>query len=209
METWDAVETMERVRVGEVTVAEVVEAAIARAEAAGALNAIVTDTFERARAIVLGKSATPEFGMTATTEPLYRGATRNPWDTSRSPGGSSGGAGALVAAGVVPLAHATDGGGSIRIPAACCGLVGLKRTRGALDMEGSNLLPVNVAVHGCVTRTVRDTIAFHRAMSGLGDVAPTPGRALRMGLYVDAPTATPVDPEVQSAVRAAGRACAA
>jgi amidase len=265
MESWDAVETVARIRKGEVSVSEVLEATIRRAEAAGALNAIVTDTFERARAraasgalegafaglptfvkdlsqvkgvctgwgsagaadlvskksdpfvkkfertgvLVVGKSATPELGLTATTEPLLRGATRNPWDPTRTPGGSSGGAGALVAAGVVPLAHANDGGGSIRIPAACCGLVGLKPTRGLLDMEGSNLLPVNVAVHGCVTRTVRDTIAFHRAMSGLGEIAPAPPRPLRMGLYVDAPTGTPVDAQVQDAVRAAGRACEA
>ena len=74
--------------------------------------------------LIVGKSATPGFGMTATTEPLVRGATRNLWDPTRTPGGSSGGAGALVAAGVVPLGHANDGGGSIRIPAACYGLVG-------------------------------------------------------------------------------------
>jgi amidase len=266
METWDAVETVERIRKGDVSAAEVLEATISRAEGAGALNAIVTDTYERARArvaaakpvdgafaglptflkdlsqlkgvatgwgstgaagivskksdpfvkrlertgmLVVGKSSTPEFGMTATTEPLCRGATRNPWDTSRSSGGSSGGAAALVAAGVVPLALASDGGGSIRIPAALCGLIGLKRTRGLLDAEGSSLLPVNVAVHGCVTRTVRDTIAFHRAMSGLGEIAPAPPRALRLGLYIDAPTGTPVDPQVQAAVRAAGRACEA
>jgi len=265
MESWDAVETVARIRQREVSAAEVLEATIRRAEAAAALNAIVTDTFERARArvasgalegalaglptfvkdlsqvngvrtgwgsagavdlvskksdpfvkrlertgvIVVGKTAVPEFGMTATTEPLVRGATRNPWDPTRSPGGSSGGAAALVAAGVVPLANATDGGGSIRIPAACCGLVGYKPTRGLCDFEGSNLLPVNVAVHGCVTRTVRDTIAFHRAMSGFGDVAPAPARPLRMGLYVDAPAGTPVDAHVQDAVRAVGRACQA
>ena len=265
MESWDAVETVARIRKGEVSASEVLEATIRRAEAAGALNAIVTDTFARARAraasgptegaftglptfvkdlsqvkgvrtcwglagavdlvskrsdpfvkklertgvLVVGKSATPEFGMTATTETLLRGATRNPWDPTRTPGGSSGGAACLVAAGVVPLAHASDGGGSIRMPAACCGLVGYKPTRGLLDWEGSNLLPVNVAVHGCVTRTVRDTIAFHRTMSGLGEVAPAPVRPLRMGLYVDAPTGTPVDPQVQDAVRVAGRACQA
>lgn len=266
METWDAVETVARIRKGDVSAAEVLEATIERAQGAGALNAIVTETYARARArvaagapaggvlaglptflkdlsqlagvatgwgsagaarlvskksdpfvkrleragvIVIGKSATPELGMTATTEPLCRGATRNPWDPARSSGGSSGGAAALVAAGVVPLALASDGGGSIRIPAAICGLVGLKRTRGLLDAEGSSLLPVNVAVHGCVTRTVRDTIAFHRAMSGLGEVAAAPARALRLGLYVDAPTGTPVDPQMQAAVRDAGRACAA
>ena len=82
--------------------------------------------------ICLGKSQMPEFGFNATTEPSGKAPTRNPWHTNYSPGGSSGGAASLVAAGVVPIAHANDGGGSIRIPAACCGLVGLKPTRGRL-----------------------------------------------------------------------------
>ncbi|HEY4991350.1 MAG TPA: amidase family protein, partial [Nakamurella sp.] len=80
----------------------------------------------------IAKTTMPEFGLTASTESLRFGATTNPWDTRRSAGGSSGGSAALVAAGVVPVAHANDGGGSIRIPAACCGLVGLKPTRGRL-----------------------------------------------------------------------------
>ena len=152
--------------------------------------------------ICLGKSTTPELGLTATTEPLGREPTRNPWDPARSAGGSSGGAAALVAAGVVPIAHASDGGGSIRIPAACCGLVGFKPTRGLMDMEGSRLLPVNIATHGAVTRTVRDTIAFHDALAP----APMPALGqLRIGVFTDSPRGTPVHEETKSAVRAAAK----
>ncbi len=164
---------------------------------------------ERTGLIAIGKSATPELGMTGTTEPLAFGPCRNPWDRGRSTGGSSGGAGALVASGVVPIAHASDGGGSIRIPASCCGLVGLKPSRGRLDMEGSRLLPVNIAVHGVLTRTVRDTVAFWKAierelptrgLAPIGEVAGAPTRRLRLGVYVDSPVGTAVDPEVRAAV---------
>lgn len=104
--------------------------------------------FEETGVVTLGKSATPELGLTATTEPLGRSPCRNPWDPSRSSGGSSGGAASLVAAGVVAMAHGSDGGGSIRISAACCGLVGMKPSRFRLDSKGSNLLPLNVATMG-------------------------------------------------------------
>lgn len=165
--------------------------------------------------VSLGKSATPEFGLTATTEPLHRPPCRNPWDPSRSTGGSSGGAGCLVAAGVVPVAHASDGGGSIRIPAACNGLVGLKPSRGRFDMDGSHLLPVNVAVQGIVSRTVRDTIAFFAAFEStpgslppIGPVRPQPARKLRIGVFVEPPLGTPVDPQHRDAALAAGALCA-
>jgi Asp-tRNA(Asn)/Glu-tRNA(Gln) amidotransferase A subunit family amidase len=93
----------------------------------------------------IAKTTLPEFGLTASTESSRFGATRNPWDTARSVGGSSGGSAALVAAGVVPIAHANDGGGSIRIPAAACGLVGLKPSRGRIiDAPELDRLPVNL-----------------------------------------------------------------
>ncbi|MGB5813095.1 MAG: amidase [Polyangiales bacterium] len=112
--------------------------------------------------IMLGKTTTPEFGLTATTEALAYGATRNPWNPAHSTGGSSGGAAAMVASGVVPVAHANDGGGSIRIPASCCGLVGLKPSRGRLpDVEGAALIPIRIIHQGILTRTVRDTAAFY------------------------------------------------
>lgn len=106
--------------------------------------------------ICIGKSATPESGYLPTTEPLAFGPARNPWDIDRSTGGSSGGAAAAVAAGVVPMAHANDGGGSIRFPAANCGLVGLKPSRGRLVAE-TTPGPLDIAVQGCVSHTVRDT----------------------------------------------------
>ena len=103
----------------------------------------------------------PEFGLSAATEPVLTGAARNPWNQGYSTGGSSGGSAALVASGVVPLAHGNDGGGSIRIPAACCGLVGLKPTRNRLvNMEGTKFFPVNLVHQGVLTRSVRDTAYF-------------------------------------------------
>ena len=113
----------------------------------------------------LGTTTTPEFGLTGTTESLRFGATHNPWNPDYSTGGSSGGSSAMVAAGVVPIAHANDGAGSIRIPASCCGLVGLKASRGRIkDKEVPGYLPANILHDGVVTRSVRDTWAFHSAI---------------------------------------------
>ncbi len=114
--------------------------------------------------VLLGKTTTPEFGLTATTEAILYGPTRNPWSLEHSTGGSSGGSAALVAAGVVPIAHANDGGGSIRIPASCCGVVGLKPSRGRLpSVEGAAVMPIKLVEQGVVSRSVRDSAMFYHA----------------------------------------------
>ncbi|WP_421846193.1 amidase [Marinobacter sp.] len=145
--------------------------------------------------LCLGKSTLPEFGFNATTEPAHGPATRNPWNLAYSSGASSGGSAALVAAGVVSIAHANDGGGSIRIPAACCGLVGLKPTRGRLiDNEAAASLPINIISEGVVTRSVRDTAnfldqaeAYYRnpKLPPVGKIEGPSGRALKIGLVLD------------------------
>ncbi|MDH3656264.1 MAG: amidase [Myxococcales bacterium] len=159
--------------------------------------------------INLGTTTMPEFGLTGTTEALVYGPTHNPWRLGFSPGGSSGGSAALVAAGVVPIAHANDGGGSTRIPASCCGLVGLKPSRGRLvDMEGAALFPVKIVHQGMLSRTVRDTAAFYDAaerhyrnpkLPEIGLVTH-PGRRLRVGFFTDLDEATPSHPDCVAAV---------
>jgi amidase len=127
--------------------------------------------------VVVGTTNMPEFGILPTTEPRHTGATRNPWDTSRTPGGSSGGAGAAVAAGLVAIAHANDGGGSLRIPAACCGLVGLKPSRGRVS-RGPDLGDSFLVSDGVLARTVADSALLLDVLAGYepGDAtwAPRP-----------------------------------
>jgi amidase len=145
--------------------------------------------------VCLGKSSLPEFGFNASTEFMDREPTRNPWHTDYSAGASSGGSAALVAAGVVPLAHANDGGGSIRIPAAACGLVGLKPTRGRhIVAEQVRYLPLNIVSEGVVTRSVRDTANFMAGMEyywrnpklkPVGQVNGPATRRLRIGFVQD------------------------
>ncbi|MFE5615524.1 amidase [Streptomyces sp. NPDC056470] len=159
---------------------------------------------------VLGKTRLPEFGFSPTTE--YEGAepVRNPWNTGYSAGGSSGGSAALVAAGAVPIAHANDGGGSIRIPAACCGLVGLKPTRGrVVGNAQSRQLPLDIVSDGIVSRSVRDTAAFLAAaethwrnpkLPPLGLVEGPSERRLRIGLLLDSPNGVRADAATRAAV---------
>jgi amidase len=175
----------------------------------------VVDRFVEAGFVLLAKTATPEFGTISYTESDALGITRNPWNTEHTPGGSSGGAGAAVAAALAPIAHASDGGGSIRIPASCNGLVGLKPTRGRvgnhhIDIEG-------LATNGVVARTVADAAAAYDVLSrhdpGLWWSAPTPSASLvdalrsapPKGLRVAAMHSAPgdlavVDPACASAV---------
>ena len=127
--------------------------------------------------VVVGTTNLPEFGILPTTEPRHSGATHNPWDLSRTPGGSSGGSAAAVAAGMVPVAHGNDGGGSIRIPAACTGLVGLKPSRGRIS-RGPDLGDSFLSCDGVLTRTVVETAQVLDVLAGyeVGDAtwAPRP-----------------------------------
>jgi amidase len=107
--------------------------------------------------VVIGKTNSPEYGLLATTESLLLGAAHNPWNLDHSTGGSSGGAAAAVAGGILPVAHATDGGGSIRIPASCCGLLGMKPSRGRMHFAAAEKMPGDIAVENCVSRSVRDS----------------------------------------------------
>jgi amidase len=159
--------------------------------------------------VPLGKSTLPEFGLTGTTESLLMGPTRNPWNLDHSTGGSSGGSGAMVASGVIPMSHANDGGGSIRIPAAWCGLVGLKCSRGRLPgLEGGGAIPVDIGAQGMLSRSVRDTAAFFAAaeqvyptkLPAIGHVERSSSERLRVGFFTQGPGGETCDPEVVDAV---------
>ena len=179
---------------------------------------------KRAGLITLGKTNTPEFGLLPTTEPRLFGPTRNPWGLERTVGGSSGGSAAAVAAGMVAMANASDGGGSIRIPSSCCGVFGLKPTRGRnpLGPDYGELMGGLSSEHA-VTRSVRDSAALLDATSGpdVGDPywAPPPKRPflkvlkaktrrLRIAFAVAAPIQIPVHPDCVAAVREAAALCA-
>ncbi|WEL57753.1 amidase family protein [Pseudomonas kermanshahensis] len=179
---------------------------------AASVTSTLIQRYEAAGAVPFGKTTSPEFGLTTTTESLLWGQTRNPWDLTKSAGGSSGGASVAVAAGIVPVAHATDGGGSIRIPASYCGVVGLKPTRyrtpsGPMRLESS----FGASVANVVSRSVRDTALFLDAGQGhepgspywtqplqrpyVEELGRDPGR-LRVGLVRDSMTGAPLDPSI-------------
>ncbi len=168
--------------------------------------------------VIIGKTNTPELGSIGMTESELNGDCRNPWDVSRTPGGSSGGAAAAVAAGLAPVAHASDGGGSIRIPASCCNLFGLKPSRGRVSPAPYGSGSLGLGTSGPIARTVRDAAALLDVMSGYepGDfyVAPVPERPflaeagedpgrLRIAVTTEPPIDVPVDPVCVAAVRAA------
>ena len=159
---------------------------------------------------VMGKSRMPEFGLNATTEYMTEPPVRNPWDPEYSIGASSGGAAALVAAGVVPIAHGNDGGGSLRIPAACGGLVGLKPSRGRhLDGDQAAHLPIRIISEGVLTRSVRDTAAYLAACENywrnpnlvpVGRIYGPAERILRVGVLIESVTGGDVDAPTRAAV---------
>src|SRR6266404_3158928 len=182
------------------------------------IDAAVVRRIREAGFVVLGKTNTPELGTIAMTESELNGVCRNPWDTSRTPGGSSGGAAAATAAGLRPIAHGTDGGGSIRIPASCCGLFGLKPSRGRVSPAPYGSGTLGLSTSGPIARTVRDAAALLDAMAGTetGDAyfAPEPEQpflveassapgALRIAVTTTPPVDVPVDPECVAAVRSA------
>src|SRR5215203_2812939 len=143
-------------------------------------SAYLVRRLEEAGFVVVGITNMPEFGILPTTEPRHGGPTRNPWDPGRTPGGSSGGAAAAVASGMLPVAHGNDGGGSLRIPAACCGLVGLKPSRGRVS-RGPDMGDSYLASDGVLTHTVAETAMLLDVLGGyeVGDAtwAPRPVEA--------------------------------
>ncbi len=162
--------------------------------------------FKAAGLVVFGKTNVPEFGLVPVTEPELFGPCRNPWDTSRTPGGSSGGAASAAAAGIVPMAHASDGGGSIRIPASCCGLFGLKTSRGLNPRPLQTGNPAeDFGVDHVISRSIRDSAAAldaicNRVNAGfLSGLETGPGR-LRVGVTRSAMFGSAVVPEVQAAL---------
>lgn len=186
------------------------------------VDTYLAQRFRAAGLITIGKTSCPELGILPTTEPRAYGPTCNPWDLGRTAGGSSGGSGAAVAAGMVPMAHANDGGGSIRIPASNCGLVGLKPSRQRTSegpLAGDFMSGLTAEL--CVSRSVRDTAALLEAVHGPapGDpyAAPPPARPyteevgsdpgkLRIALWTETVIEQDADPEVVSAARAGAKA---
>jgi amidase len=186
------------------------------------LDTYLAERFRAAGLVTIGKTSCPELGILPTTEPRAYGPTRNPWNLNHSAGGSSGGSAAAVAAGMVPMAHANDGGGSIRIPAANCGLVGLKPSRQRIS-EGPLVgdFMSGLTAELCVSRSVRDTAALLEAVHGPapGDpyVAPPPARPyteevgadpgkLRIALWTETVIEQDADPEVVAAAEAGAKA---
>jgi amidase len=177
---------------------------------------LVVDALARAGFVLCGRTNTPEFGVITVAENSRYGISRNPWDLDRSPGGSSGGAAAAVASGMFPIAHANDGGGSIRIPSSYCGLVGLKTSRGRIPRLAQSWL--GAVVEGVVARTVADSAAVLDAISYFDPCAwynaPAPSRPfaeelgsapgpLRIGLMAQAPLGIPTAEECVAGARSA------
>ena len=180
------------------------------------IDSALVRRLREAGAIVVGKTNTPELGILPVTEPERFGPARNPWDTSRTPGGSSGGSASAVAAGMIPIGHANDGGGSIRIPASCCGLVGLKPSRGRVSLAPLTEFVGGIGIDGCVSRTVADTALILDIISGyepgdpywapdprapFADAARRAPGTLRIAFTAQSPTGIPVHDDCATAVR--------
>ncbi|NOT39613.1 MAG: amidase, partial [Alphaproteobacteria bacterium] len=185
-------------------------------------DGLLVQRYKAAGVNIFGKTNTPEFGITGTTESARLGPCRNPWNTEHITGGSSGGSASAVAAGIVPLANASDGLGSIRIPAACCGLVGMKVTQYRVPQgpEHDAGLGHGYGVHHVVSRTVRDSAAMLDCVDApeadtpypmppktrpyLQDVTTAPGR-LRIAFTDETPSGQPIDPEIAAHLRATAK----
>jgi amidase len=270
---YDGVGQAELVRSKQVTALELVDAAIARIEAANPkLNAVVWEMFEHARArakgelpaspltgvpylikdlnnvagerttwgsrfsadtpaiandpmpqkaidaglVIVGKTNTPEFGLLPTTESIRLGTCHNPWSLDYSPGGSSGGAAAAVAAGLAPAAHASDGGGSIRIPSSCCGAFGLKPSRLRMNLGQANTVLGGIVAENCVSRTVRDNAMLFSLTEDTGDfarfkpigfVAGPQKRRLRIAFGTTSYYGAEPHPDVKAALEATASLC--
>ncbi len=193
--------------------------ALKQARVTADADTTLVSRYRAAGLVIAGRTNSPELCSVPTTEPIAWGATHNPWDATRTPGGSSGGAAAAVASGMVPFAHASDGGGSIRIPASCCGLVGLKPSQGRITL-GPVRDESGLAVEHCVSRTVRDTAALLDATRGPGvgdtviaaaparpyleELTADPGR-LRIGILDHHAQGGHVDSDVAQATQSVGK----
>jgi amidase len=192
-------------------------------DAVADFDSTLVTRYKQAGLVIFGKTTSPEFGLTTTTESVLYGKTHNPWNLARTSGGSSGGSAAAVASRILPAAHASDGGGSIRIPASCCGLFGLKPTRGRVPMGPTQFEGWNgFSSHHVVTISVRDCAALLDATAGaeLGSpfLSPRPSRPflketlvdpdrLRIALITETPGGTPLDLECKKAAIEAAKLC--
>ena len=186
-------------------------------------DSTLVERYKQAGLVIFGRTNSPEFGLTTTTESVLFGQTRNPWNLERTSGGSSGGASAAVAARILPAAHGSDGGGSIRIPASCCGLFGFKPTRGRVPMGPTQFESWNgCSHHHVLTISVRDSAALLDATAGAEPGSPffsprparpflkevsAPTGKLRIALAIEPTTGSPVDPECRQAAMDAAKLC--
>ena len=187
------------------------------------LDSTLVSRYKQAGLVIFGKTNSPELGLTTTTESILFGQTRNPWNLERTPGGSSGGSAALVASRILPMAHGSDGGGSIRVPASCCGIFGFKPTRGRVPLGPTQFESWNgCSHHHALTISVRDSAALLDATCGqeLGSpfFSPAPSRPflkeietdpgnLRIAVVTATPSGTPLDPQCEKAALGAAKLC--